>query len=138
MSVDDVVKFHSEHYGQRFAVCGGDVKADDVELAIRTVFDGSRRRALNPVPPCLKAQSRHFPPIVHEWPGRFDQTSACRSTASGSRDDGRPKNEYLLLLDVPAVPHPLPVFLLGLMLQQLHTFSFHLFAKRPVEDHDAS
>ena len=45
-----------------------DVKADDVELAIRTAFDGvPKSSSENPVPPCLKAQSRHFPPIVHEW-----------------------------------------------------------------------
>ena len=56
----------------------GDVKADDVELAIRTAFDGvPKATSPNPVPPCLKAQSRHFPPIVHEWSGgKYDQTSS--------------------------------------------------------------
>ena len=79
-SVDDVVKFHSEHYRPDNALLYvvGDVKADDVELAIRTAFDGVPKASTpNPVPPCLKAQSRHFPPIVHEWSGgKYDQTSS--------------------------------------------------------------
>ena len=59
-SVDDVVKFHSEHYRPDNALLYvvGDVKADDVELAIRTAFDGvPKATSPNPVPPCLKAQS---------------------------------------------------------------------------------
>ena len=140
-SVDDVVKFHSEHYRPDNALLYvvGDVKADDVELAIRTAFDGVPKASTpNPVPPCLKAQSRHFPPIVHEWSGgRFDQTSAV--PLDGERilemtDDQ--KNEYLLPLDVPAVPHPstgVPVRAHVFQHELLQQFSFHLFAKRPVE-----
>ena len=138
--VDDVVKFHSEHYRPDNALLYvvGDVKADDVELAIRTAFDGVPKASTNPVPPCLKAQSRHFPPIVHEWSGgRFDQTSAV--PLDGERvlemtDDQ--KNEYLLPLDVPAVPHPVtgvPVRAHVFQHELLQQFSFHLFAKRPVE-----
>merc|ERR1719271_572824 len=140
-SVDDVVKFHSEHYRPDNALLYvvGDVKADDVELAIRTAFDGVPKATTpNPVPPCLKAQSRHFPPIVHEWSGgKYDQTSSV--PLDGQRilemtDDQ--KNEYLLPLDVPAVPHPstgVPVRAHVFQHELLQQFSFHLFAKRPVE-----
>jgi len=140
-SVEDVVAFHAEHYRPDNALLYvvGDVKADDVELAIRTAFDGVPKASLErATKPCLKAQSRHFPPIVHEWSGgAHDRTAdvVLDGTKVLEITDAE-KNEYLLPLDVPAVPHPVtgvPVRAHVFQHELLQQFSFHLFAKRPVE-----
>ena len=77
-SVDDVVKFHSEHYRPDNALLYvvGDVKADDVELAIRTAFDGVPKASTpNPVPEGAVRHTRPSSPVVR-WTVRPDERGA--------------------------------------------------------------
>ena len=75
--VDDVVKFHSEHYRPDNALLYvvGDVKADDVELAIRTAFDGVPKATRVPraaLPEGAVAAFSAYCPRVVRWSLRHD------------------------------------------------------------------
>ena len=103
--------FHGEHYRPDNALLYvvGDVDPADVQARIKEAFAGvPKPPSPRLAPPCLKAQSRHFPPVVHEWSGGAYDGRADVPLSGGAvletTDDDRKK--YLLPLDVPAVPHP--------------------------------
>ncbi|KAJ8608166.1 hypothetical protein CTAYLR_010305 [Chrysophaeum taylorii] len=157
-TVNDVMKFHGSHYRPDNALLYvvGDVSPDEVVAAIRNAFgDVPKRSAPEALPPLsLKAQSRHFPPILHAWSGgRADggsdvPLSSSRNTLERAKKgylpttrnletpDGKSLARFLLPLDVAATPHPetgVPVRAHVFQHELLQTFSFHMFAKRPVE-----
>ncbi|KAJ1452633.1 hypothetical protein M885DRAFT_526193 [Pelagophyceae sp. CCMP2097] len=149
-TVDDVKKYHGEHYRPDNALLYivGDVDPNDVVPCIEKIFGGLgvgykqldtlqlSDEALKRL--SLKAQSRHFPPIVHTWSGgpldaRCDVPGFERALRDVKDLDFY---EKLLPLDVaPTVHHEtgLPVRVHLFQHPLLQSFSFHLFAKRPVE-----
>ena len=140
-TTEDVMAYHREHYrpDNCLLYVVGDVRPPEVEAAIAKAFAGvPKPRDARATPRSLKAQSRHFPPIVHTWSGgRLDGKADVVIRGEGEErllelDEAK----YLLPLDVPPTPHPdtqEPVRAHVFQHELLQQFSFHLFAKRPVE-----
>ncbi|KAH8055179.1 M16 peptidase-like protein [Aureococcus anophagefferens] len=140
-TTEDVMAYHREHYrpDNCLLYVVGDVRPPEVEAAIAKAFAGvPKPRDARPTPRSLKAQSRHFPPIVHTWSGgRLDGKADVVIRGEGEdRLLELDEAKYLLPLDVPPTPHPdtqEPVRAHVFQHELLQQFSFHLFAKRPVE-----
>lgn len=159
-TVSDVMKFHQKHYrpDNVLLYVVGDVGTDEVVSAIQDAF-GHLPAPNAPADETIsmKRQSRHFPPILHSWsggianaksdvpnslptstlerrkPNKADQSSRGESYMS---PDAASLERSLMPLDVEATPHPktqVPVRAHVFQHELLQTFSFHLFAKRPVE-----
>jgi len=155
-TVSDVVKFHEAHYRPDNALLYvvGDVSPAVVVDAIQQAFgDLPARRPAPAGSVSMKTQSRHFPPILHSWSGgRNDASSDVPSSLETTTLDraGAPPAtaatlvtpdesslaRYLLPLDVGPTPHPqtgVPIRAHVFQHELLQAFSFHMFAKRPVE-----
>jgi len=136
-TTEDVMRYHAEHYRPDNALLYivGDVVPADAEAAIRTAFDGVAKPAEKyETGGSLKMQSRHFPPVVHTWSGGALDGAASIPVPSGGLE--APAPGFLMDLDVPATAHPetnAPVRAHVFQHELLRQFSFHLFAKRPVE-----
>ena len=123
-TTDDVREYHQAHYRPDNAMLYvvGDVVAEEAEELIGKLFghlEPSEARREGPLN--LKAaQSKHFPPVTHEWTMQE-----------------RPKNIALpdeLLRDLSVTSSRDLVSRTKMFYHELlQGFSFHLFAKRPVE-----
>lgn len=141
----------------------GDVAPDEVVAAIQQAFgDLPTTRTQGGLTPriTLKTQSRHFPPILHSWSGgiadsksvvpvslplsTLERSKAQRATIAGMKrqdqsfiaPDSASLERFLLPLDVTPTPHPetgVPVRAHVFQHELLQAFSFHMFAKRPIE-----
>jgi len=111
---DDVRTFHDTHYrpDNVMLYCIGDLDPAECEAQVAKLFGHLQAPPRPPAPPTLKAQSRHFPPITHDWPGEA-------AAAAAAQEGGAPLQ--------PPTPRPRMFHH-----ELLQSFSFHLFAKRPI------
>lgn len=129
-TLEDVKTFHRTHYRPDNAhlYIVGDVDVGQAEEMIRKYFghlepggNGLHKKAGEDV--TLKLQSRHFPPVTHYFSGgRFDRFAEAALPpalkALGHEGEGTVRRE----LTPRIFQH-----------ENIQAFSFHLFAKRPIE-----
>eukprot|EP00968_Pinguiococcus_pyrenoidosus_P026966 scaffold7344_cov242-Pinguiococcus_pyrenoidosus.AAC.2 len=130
-TVDDVQKYHSTHYRPDNAMLYvvGDVDVEEAEELIHSVFSHLEPSKEKSDALTLKAaQSKHFPPVVHDW--------TMSEIPPGIKLPDSLLNSAKIMPD-PSVLTPKPRNVADRTKMFYHEllqgFSFHLFAKRPVE-----
>lgn len=147
---EDLQLYHNTHYRPDNVILFvvGDV---DVPTTIETIqkkfghlkpkIDGPKLLKESGEFPIISMDSvsRHFPPVIHRWSCTEEETKACAipdelvkpkelivPTSTPAKSDSENKDVSVI---VPGLLPPPKVFKHEL----LQSFSFHLFAKRPIE-----
>uniref|UniRef100_A0A7S1NQ93 Uncharacterized protein n=1 Tax=Eutreptiella gymnastica TaxID=73025 RepID=A0A7S1NQ93_9EUGL len=137
-TVDEVQQYHDTHYRPDNAILYvvGDVNPLEVEQTIEEKFGPLKPkfdaeeflRSTGEYPKVsMRDLSPHFPPVVHDWTTRDDDTKRyLPEDHVGAQDLSVLVQEELNAND----PVPVPTIFQHELMQ---AFSFHLFAKRPIE-----
>lgn len=135
-TLGDVKAFHRTHYRPDNAhlYIVGDVDVGQAEEMIRKYFGHLEAGGREQEPPTLKLQSRHFPPVTHYFSGgkfdRFADASLPAELKTFGRSPRTSEESVSDKADGNAARDLTPRIFQH---ENIQAFSFHLFAKRPIE-----